>query len=94
MAVEYIYINGLHLYSAFIYSAVQLMSLIRPFTLTHQQRLAALQGTNQHVRSNWGLGVLLRDAQGGIEPATLRLPDDCSYLLSHIGPYILLAFNL
>ena len=26
---------------------------------------------------NWGLGVVLRHAQGGIEPATLRLPDDC-----------------
>ena len=30
-------------------------------TFTHQQRLAAMQGTNQLVRSNWGLGVLLRD---------------------------------
>ena len=27
----------------------------------------------------------LRHAQGGIEPATLRLPDDCSYLLSRIA---------
>ena len=26
----------------------------------------------------------LRHAQGGIEPATLRLPDDSSYLLSYI----------
>ena len=41
-----------------------------------------MQGTNQHVRSNWGLGM---GSQGGIEPATLRLPDDCSYLLSHIA---------
>ena len=27
-------------------------------------------------------------AQGGIEPATLRLPDDSFYLLSHIAPLI------
>ena len=56
-------VNGLHLYSAFIQSAVQFMPLIHPFThtLTHQWRLAAMQGTNQLIRSNWGLGVLLRD---------------------------------
>ena len=56
-------VNGLHLYSTFIQSAVQLMHLIHPFThtFTHQQRLAAMQGTNQLVRSNWGLGVLLKD---------------------------------
>ena len=54
---------GLHLYSAFIQSAVQFMPLIHPFThtFTHQRRLAAMQGTNQLVRSNRGLGVLLRD---------------------------------
>ena len=56
-------VNGLHLYSTFIQSAVQFMPLIHPFThtFTHQRRLAAMQGTNQLVRSNWGLGVLLRD---------------------------------
>ena len=56
-------VNGLHLYSAFIQSAVQCMPLIHPFThtFTHQRRLAAMQGTNQLVRSNWGLGVSLRD---------------------------------
>ena len=56
-------VNGRHLYSAFIQSAVQFMPLIHPFThtFTHQRRLAAMQGTNQLVRSNWGLGVLLRD---------------------------------
>ena len=63
-------VNGLHLYSAFIQSAVQfmpspsaVMPLIHPFThtFTHQRRLAAMQGTNQLVRSNRGLGVLLRD---------------------------------
>ena len=52
-------VNGLHLYSAFIQSTVQSMPLIHPFT--HQGRLAAMQGTNQLVRSNWGLSVLLRD---------------------------------
>ena len=32
------------------------------FTHSHTKRqLAAMQGTNQLVRSNWGLGVLLRD---------------------------------
>ena len=58
------------------------MSLIHPFThtFTHQRRLAAMQGTNQLIRSNWGLGVSLRDT------STLRLPDDSSYLLSHIAP--------
>ena len=47
------------LYSAFIQSAVQLMPLIHPFThtLTHRRRLAAMQGTDQLVRSNWGSGV-------------------------------------
>ena len=56
-------VNGLHLYSAFIQSAVQFMPLIHLFTdtLTHQRRLAAMQGTNQLVRSNRGLGVSLRD---------------------------------
>ena len=68
-------VNGLHLYSAFIQSALQFMPLIH----------LAMQGTNQLVRSSWGLGTL-RHAQGGIKPATLQLPDDCSYLLSHIAP--------
>ena len=56
-------VNGLHFYSAFIQSALQCMPLIQPFThtFTHQCRLTAMQGTNQLIRSNWGLGVLLRD---------------------------------
>ena len=56
-------VNRLHLYSAFIQNALQIMPLIHPFThtFTHQRRLAAMQGTNQLVRSNWGLGVLLKD---------------------------------
>ena len=52
-------VNGLHLYSAFIQSTLQFIALIHPST--HQRRLAAMQGINQLVRSNWGLGVLLRD---------------------------------
>ena len=54
-------VNGLHLYSAFIQSALQFMPLIHTHIHTHQRRLAAMQGTNQLVRSNWGLGILLRD---------------------------------
>ena len=56
-------LNGLHLHSAFIQSAVQFMPLIHPFThtFTHQRRLAAMQGSDQLVRSDRGLGVLLRD---------------------------------
>ena len=42
--------NELHSYSTFIQSAVQFMPLIHPFT--HQQQLAAMQGTNQLVGSN------------------------------------------
>ena len=59
MKCDRLMVNGLHLYSAFIQSAVQCMPLIHPFT--HQRWLAAMQGTNQFVRSNWGLSVLLRD---------------------------------
>ena len=52
-------LNGLYLYSAFIQSTVQFMPLIHPFT--HQRQLAAMQGTNQLIRSDWGRGVLLKD---------------------------------
>ena len=66
-ALGLLMVNGLHLYSAFIQSAVQFKPLIHPFThtFTHQRRLAAMQGTNQLVRSNWGLGVLLGDTSTG-----------------------------
>ena len=84
-------VNGLHLYSAFIQSALQFLPLIHPFThtFTHQRRLAAMQGTNQLVRSNWGLGVLLRDTSTSPgwdrtgNPPTARRQ---LYLLSHIAP--------
>ena len=84
-------VNGLHLYSAFIQSALQFLPLIHPFThtFTHQRRLAAMQGTNQLVRSNWGLVVLLRDTsthpgwdRTGNPPTARRQ----LYLLSHIAP--------
>ena len=71
-------VNGLHLHSAFIQSAVQFMPLIHPFThtFTYQWQLAAMQGTNQLVRSNWGLGVLLTDTSTrqrlGSNPPTTR----------------------
>ena len=83
-------INGLHLYSAFIQSDVQFMPLIHPFTHTHTPMASGCHARHQTSSSgsDWGLGVLLRDTfthPGWIEPATLRLPDNCSYLLSHIA---------
>ena len=57
-------VNGLHLYNAFIHHALQFMPPIHTFTHSHlhsQWQLAAMQGTNQLIRSIWGLGVLLRD---------------------------------
>ena len=65
------------------------------FSFTHSHTRSRTNGdwlpckvTNRLVRSNWGFGVskTLWHAQGGIEPATLRLPDDSCYLLSHIAP--------
>ena len=81
-------VNGLHLYSAFIQSALQFIPLIHPFThtFTHQRRLAAMQGTNQLIRSNWGLGVPLRDTS--TRPGWDRTgnpPTARSQLLSHIA---------
>ena len=74
-------VNGLHLYSAFIQSAVQLMLLIHPFTHTAIGCHARYQPARQE---QLGVRCLAQGhAQGGIEPATLRLSDDCSYLLSH-----------
>ena len=92
-------VNGLHLYSAFIQSALQFLPLIHPFThtFTHQRRLAAMQGTNQLVRSNWGLGVLLKDTstrpgwdRTGNPPTARRQ----LYLLSHIVHNIMKRFRL
>ena len=90
-------VNGLHLYSAFIQSALQFLPLIHPFThtFTHQRRLAAMQGTNQLVRSNRGLGVSLRDTstrpgwdRTGNPPTARRQ----LYLLSHIAPQCFVCF--
>ena len=84
-------VNGLHLYSAFIQSAVQFLPLIHPFThtFTHQRRSAAMQGTDQLVRSDRGLGVSLRDTS--TRPGWDRTGDPPTarrqlYLLSHIAP--------
>ena len=52
-------VDGLHLYSAFTIYASH--SPIHTHIHTQQRRLAAMQGTDQLVRSNRGLGVLLRD---------------------------------
>ena len=55
--MKWLMVNGRHLYSA-----VQLMLFIHTFTHTHTpMAMAAMQGTNQLIRSNWGLGVLLKD---------------------------------
>ena len=70
-----LYINGLYLYSAFIQSAVQLMPFIHPFT--HQWWLAAMQGTNQLIRSNWGFGVMLRDTSTHPGRDRTGNPSDC-----------------
>ena len=54
-------VNGLHLYSAFIQSAVQFMPLIHTFTHTHTHGdWLHMQGTNRLVCCHWGQGVLLR----------------------------------
>ena len=79
-----------HLYSAFIQSALQRMPLIHPHTFTHQRQLAAMQGTNQLVRSNWGIGVLLKDTS--TRPGWDRTgnpPTARRQLLSHIAPILL-----
>ena len=69
-------VNARHLYRAFIQSAVQSMLLIHPFIHTLTQ---GMQGTNQLVRSNWGLGVLL-------DTLRVRSNEQPSYLLSHLAP--------
>ena len=61
----YIYIaplsKALYIYIAPLSKALYNFCLSFTHTFTHQRRLAAKQGTNQLVRSNWGLGVLLKD---------------------------------
>ena len=48
-----------------------------PTHTTHQRRLAAMQGTNQLVRSNWGFGFLLRDTSTRPWVGSNRQPSDC-----------------
>ena len=50
---------------------------LHTLTFTHQRRLAAMQGTNQLIRSNWGLGVLLRDTSTRPGWESNRQPSDC-----------------
>ena len=69
-------VNGLHLYSAFIQSAVQLMPLIHPFThtFTHQRRLSWYRPARQEQ-----LGVRCL-AQGHFDTPRVgsnRQPSDC-----------------
>ena len=77
------------IYIAPLSKALYSLCLSFTHTFTHQRQLAAMQGTNQLVRSNWGLGVLLRDTstRPGWDrtgnPPTARL---LLYLLSHIAP--------
>ena len=68
-------VNDRHLYRAAIQSAVQLMPLIHPFThtFTHQRRLAAMQGTDQLVQEQSGVGHFGAPRVG-------------SHLLSRIAP--------
>ena len=69
------------------YGAVQFTPLTHPFThaLARQRRSAAARGPDRLVSSASGSGTLRR-ARGGIEPATLRPPDDGSHILSRIAP--------
>ena len=89
-------VNGLHLYSAFIQSAVQFMHLIHPFTHTHIHTTTAI---GCHARYQPARQEQLRVrclAQAHFDMlrvwlATLRLPDDSSYLLllsSYMHPYL------
>ena len=81
---EAYHVNGLHLYSAFIQSAVQFRPLIHPFTHIHTHIHtptaigchARYQPARQEQLSVRGLAQGHWHYQGGIEPATLRLPDD------------------
>ena len=72
-------VNGLHLYSAFIQSAVQLMPLIHPFThaFTDQRQLAAMQGNQPAHQEQLGVRCL---AQGHFDTPRVgsnRQPSDC-----------------
>ena len=68
-------VKGLHLYSAFIQSAVQFMPLIHPFT--HQWRLAAMQGTNQERQEQLGVRRLAQRHFDTPRVGSNRQPSDC-----------------
>ena len=64
------------------------MLLIHPFTHTDGNRLPCKVPTSSSgaIGGQASRSRTLRHSQGGIEPATRRLPDDCSYLLSRCSP--------
>ena len=83
--------NGLHLYSAFIQSAVQFMPLIHPFI--HTPTVIGCHARYQPGRQEQ-LGVRCL-AQGHLDMPRVglnRQPSDCSYLLSHIAPVLLCIY--
>ena len=79
-------VNGLHLYSAFIQSAVQFMPLIHPFTRT--PTAIGCHARHQPARQEQ-LGVR-RLAQGHFDTARLgsnRQPSDCQTTALPPEPY-------
>ena len=79
-------VNGLHLYSTFIQSALQFLPLIHPFThtFTHQRQLAAMQARQEQLGVRCLAQGTLRHAQGGIETGNPPTARRQLYLLSHI----------
>ena len=76
----------------FIQSAVQFMALIHPFTHIHTPTVIGCHARHQPARQEQLRVRCL--AQGHFDtprvglnqqPCQIRLPDDCSYLLSHIA---------
>ena len=69
---------------------IALYNLCLSFTHSHTPTAigshARYQPAHQEQFGSVSCSGTLRHAQSGIEPATLRLPDNSSYLLSHIAP--------
>ena len=68
-------VNGLHLYSAFIQSAVQFMPLIHPFT--HTRRLAAHARYQPARQEQSGVRHLARGHFDAPSVGSNRRPSDC-----------------
>ena len=86
-------VNGLHLYSAFIQSATIYASHSPIHTRTHTPTAIGCHARYRPARQEQsGVRRLARrhfdTPKDGIEPATLRLPGDSSYLLSHVAPVL------